>query len=114
LEPLYNERGATYAWLHATGNVYSLEGDALAFVDGEVVYDWEGHPIGWWAEGHMRDAMGAVCLFTQAAKNAGVVKPVHELHRQRPLGMITPPRPLKWPRPARPPNLWSWSKKMPF
>jgi hypothetical protein len=39
----------------------------------------------------MRDSMGEVCLLTKDAKNTGVMKPVHELHEQRP---------LKWPRPA--------------
>lgn len=115
MEPLYNQKGATYAWLHVNGNVYSLEGVALAFVEEEGVYDWEGHHIGWWADGHMRDAMGAVCLFTRDATNTGVVKPVNELHQQRPLNLTAPPmRPLRWPRPAKPPSLWTWSQKMPF
>jgi hypothetical protein len=114
MEPLYNQKGATYAWLHANGNVYSLQGAAVAFVEGEGVYNWEGCHIGWWANGHMRDAVGEVCLFTKDAKNTGVVKPVRDLHQQRPLRLETPVRPLKWPRPAKPPNLWSWSKNMPF
>jgi hypothetical protein len=114
LQSLYNQQGKTYAWLHANGTVYGLEGQALAFVDGDGVYDWEGRHIGWWADGHMRDSMGEVCLFTTGVKNAGIVIPVHELHHQRPLNLITPQRPLKWPRPAKPPNLCIWSKKMPF
>jgi hypothetical protein len=114
MEPLYNEKGATYAWFHANGNVYSLQGEALAFVDGDGVYDFEGWHIGWWADRHMRDSMGEVCLFAADATKTGVVKPVQELHQQRPLKMNTPMRPLKWPRPAKPPNMCSWSKKMPF
>jgi hypothetical protein len=114
MEALYNQRGQTYAWLHAGGNIYSLEGVAVAFVDGDGVHDLEGLHIGWWADGHMRDSMGEVCLFTRDATNTGVVKPVQELHQQRPLKLTTLLRPLKWPRPAKPPNLWSWSRKMPF
>jgi hypothetical protein len=114
MELLYNQKGAAYAWMHANGNVYSLEGVAVAFVQGDGVYDWEGLHIGWWADGHIRDAMGEVSLFTKEAKNMGVVKPVCELHQQRPLRLNMPVRPLQWPRPAKPPNLWCWSKEMPF
>ncbi|MGA7343065.1 MAG: 4-fold beta flower protein [Terracidiphilus sp.] len=114
MEALYNERGAVYAWFHASGNIYGLGGEAVAFVDGDSVYDWSGSPIGWWADGHMRDAMGAVCLFTAKATNTGVVKPVVEVHQLRPLSLSSQVRPLKWPKAAKPPKLWSWSTKMPF
>lgn len=46
IDPLYNQRGAVYAWLHGNGNIYGLAGEALAFVDDDGVYNWEGVQIG--------------------------------------------------------------------
>jgi len=114
MEALYNERGAVYAWLHPGGNIYGLEGQALAWVDQDGVYSWEGVHIAWFADGHIRDWIGAVCLFTRTATKTLVVKPVQELHQQRPLRLETPQRPLKWPKLAKPPNLCIWTTKMPF
>lgn len=111
---LYNERGQTYAWLHANGNIHGLEGQSLAFVEEDGVYNWEGMHIAWWADGHMRDWLGAVCLFTEASVKTLVVKPLHEWHQQRPLKLEMRNRPLKWPKMAKPPNLCIWTKKMPF
>jgi hypothetical protein len=114
LEALFNQRGAAYAWLHANGNIYGLKGEALAFIDADAVYDWEGVHIAWWADGHMRDWLGAVCLFTVAATKTLVVKPVHEWHQHRPLRLEAKSRPLLWPKMARPPKLCIWAAKMPF
>lgn len=114
MDPLYNERGAVYAWLHRNGNVYGLAGEALAFVEIDGVYNWEGRQIGWWADGHMRDWLGAVCVFTQAATKTLVVKPAVELHQLRPLNLARKQRPLKWPKLAMPPKLCIWTTKMPF
>jgi hypothetical protein len=114
LDALYNERGETYAWLAANGNLYGLEGQALAFVEEDGVYDWEGRHIAWWADGHMRDWLGAVCLFTHASVKTLVVKPVHEWNRLRPLTLEARNRPLKWPKMARPPKLCIWTREMPF
>jgi hypothetical protein len=114
LEALYNQRGEAYAWLHANGNVYGLEGQALAFVEEDGVYDWEGVHIAWWADGHMRDWLGAVCLFTEASSKTLVVKPVHQLHQRRPLKLETRIRPLRWPKMAKPPKLCIWTTKMPL
>jgi prepilin-type processing-associated H-X9-DG protein len=114
MNALYNERGAVYAWLHANGNIYGLTGEALAFVDGDGVYNWEGAHIAWWADGHVRDWLGAVCVFTRAATRTLVVKPNGELQQQRPLNLTTPRRPLKWPKMAQPPKLCIWTMKMPF
>lgn len=110
---LFNERGAAYAWLHTNGTIYGLEGKALAFVDGDGVYDWEGAHIAWWADGHMRDWLGAVCLFSAAAKNLLVVKPVCATHQQKPLQLETRTRPRTGAKLAPPPRLCLWTAEMP-
>ncbi len=114
MQALYNERGATYAWLHANGNIYGLEGQALAFVEDDCVYNWEGAHIAWWADGHVRDWLGAVCLFSAVATKTLVVKPVCAMHQQRPLKLHARSRPLKRPKMAAPPKLCIWTTKMPF
>jgi uncharacterized protein RhaS with RHS repeats len=114
LEALYNQRGETYAWLHADGSIYGLQGQALAFIEDDGVYDWEGVHIAWWADGHMRDWLGAVCLYSHRAQKTLVVKPVHELHQHRPLNLERRSRPLKWPKMAKPPKLCIWTAEIPI
>lgn len=114
MDALYNEKGVVCAWLHANGNIYGLEGQALAFVEDDGVYNWEGMHIAWFADGHIRDWLGAVCVFTRAATKTLVVKPIGEMHQLRPLRLTTPQRPMKWPKMANPPKLCIWTTKMPF
>ena len=114
MEALYDRTGAVYAWLHETGKIYGLSAENLAFINQNHVYDWTGAHIGWWQDGHIRDAHGAVAVFTAEATNMGVVRPVRAVRPVRPIRAISPVRPIKAVSPVKPVRQLSWSQRMPF
>jgi hypothetical protein len=114
MEALYGQNGAVYAWLHESGKVYGLDGQNLAFVSGDSVYDWGGAHIGWWRKGHIRDNRGNVALFTASAQGLGVTKPMRQLRPLQPLRALSPLKPMKSMNPMRAMNTAAWSTEMPF
>lgn len=101
MEALYDGSGAVYAWLHETGKIYSLDGENLAFVDNDSVYDWSGNHIGWWQNGHIRDHRGAVALYTADAQGLGVMRSLRQLRPLQPLRQLSPLKPMKAMKPLR-------------
>jgi 4-fold beta-flower domain-containing protein len=72
MEPLYDRFGRVRAWLQEdVGRIVSPDGNHLAFIERESVYDWHRNHIGWWADGHMRDAGGAVVVWLATAATSG-------------------------------------------
>jgi hypothetical protein len=115
MEALYDQDGAVYAWLHEeTGNIYDTDGQNVAFVSGDGVFNYDGAHVGWWLNGHIRDRSGCVALFTASASNLGVMKPMRQLAPLQPLRELSPLRPLRSMRPLRPMNAAGWSEEMPF
>jgi hypothetical protein len=112
---LYEQHGKVYAWLDLeSGRIYGLNGQNLAFIDDDSVYDWRGKHVGWWQEDHIRDRQGAVALFMRNAGSIGVVKPVCSVAPVRPVKAVAPVRPVKSVRPVRPVRKLAWSARMPF
>lgn len=115
MTPLYDQNGRVYAWLQDdSGRILSLRGQHLAFIVNDSVYDWSGHHIGWWADGHMRDGHGAVVVFTREASGLGVGRPGLAGTPGRPGIAGIPGRPGLAGRPGRPGRLGAWTSKMPF
>ena len=114
MEALYDQSGSVYAWLQMNGHICGLDGENLAFIDGDSVYEWDGKHIGWWQDGHIRDASGAVALFRADATNMGVFMPMRQVPPLHPLRPLSPHRPVKTSKPLRPKYLAEWSDEMPF
>lgn len=114
MEPLYDQAGDVYAWLHETGKIYGLDGENLAFIDTNSVYTWDGTHVGWWQDGHIRDEAGRVALFTSQAENLGVVRPVRAVRPVRPVRAVSPVKPLKDVKPVRPVKQLVWATRIPF
>jgi len=115
LEPLYNETGDVYAWLDVPRHdIVDRRGKLLAFIDGDSVYNQRGQHIGWWQNWHIRDASGAVALFTKLATSLGVTKPAASARPRQPVIVITAARRMPGFRPLRPPAASVWSTSVPF
>lgn len=115
MEALYGQTGAVYAWLdEPTGRILGLQGQHLAFIDGDSVYRWTGQHIGWWADGHIRDHRGAVAVFTAGATRLGVIKPVKAIKPIKPIKQIAPVRPVKSVKPVRAIRRLAWASHIPF
>jgi hypothetical protein len=115
MEALYGKSGRVHAWLDTSdGNILDLNGQHLAFVDGNSVYDWNGRHIGWWISGCVRDRTNAAAYFTRNAGSIGVLKPLKALKPLKPLKALAPLRPLKELRPLKPLKRMAWSTDLPF
>jgi len=115
MEALYGQSGKVYAWLEPeTGRIISLRGIHLAFIEGDSVYAWDGRHIGWWLNGCVRDASGAVAVFTQDAGSIGVIKPVKGVKPVKPVKAVAPVKPVKKVKPVKPIKRLAWSTEMPF
>ena len=114
MEALYDGSGRVYAWLDEGGRIVGLDGNHLAFIEGDTVYNWQGQHVGWWGNGHVRDNAGAVAVFTADADNLGVVKPVKAVKPVQPEKKVVPAKPVKTIKPVRPIRRLSWSRRMPF
>src|ERR1700739_1749806 len=114
MEALFDANGEVYAWLHDSGKIYGLDGENLAFIDRNSVYDWAGAHVGWWADGHIRDSKGAVFLFSADATHLGILKPMRSLRPLQPLRQLSPWKPLRGVRPLKPLKVPAWSRKIPF
>jgi hypothetical protein len=115
MEPLFDQRGQVYAWLQtATGRIINLNGQHVAFLVGENVYNWRGEHIGWWVNRHMRDRRGAVAVFARDATNLIVGKPGLGGTPGIPGIAGTPGTPGLTGAPGRPGWAGSWSRNMPF
>lgn len=97
LEALYGKSGKVHAWLDiSNGNILDLNGQHLAFIAGDSVYDWDGRHIGWWLSGSIRDRTNAAAFFTKDAGSIGVLKPLKAL------------------KPLKPLKRMAWSTELPF
>jgi len=53
-------------------NIYDTDGQNVAFVSGDGVFNYDGAHVGWWLNGHIRDRSGCVALSQLLASNLGV------------------------------------------
>jgi hypothetical protein len=114
MDALYNKSGEVHAWLDAmTGNICGLDGQYVAFVCNDSVYDRHGCHIGWWSDGCIRDCHGAAAYFTRYAGPIGMLKPQRRMKPLEPLRRPAPLRPPLSVKPQRPTTLPKWSQEPP-
>ena len=115
MEPLYDKLGRVSAWLQQdVGRIVGLDGQHLAFIEHDSVYDWHGNHLGWWGDGHMRDVEGAVVVWLATAENLEVPRPALGERPARPPLVAVPARPARSIPPVRPVRAARWSNRMPF
>lgn len=78
----YDTGGRAVAYCEDGRILYAFHGAALAYLEGDSVYAFNGQHLGWWDHGWVRDHHGAWVLFTENAVGG-------------------PPMPAKQARPAK-------------
>lgn len=63
----YDAAGRAVAYCDDGRLIYSFGGVALAYLEGDSVYAFNGQHLGWWDRGWVRDHHGAWVLFTEIA-----------------------------------------------
>lgn len=106
---LYDVDGRPIAYCDDGHHLYAFSGSPLAYLDSDSVYAFQGHHLGWWDRGWVRDHFGACVFFTEAAAGGGTSLP--DVH-PRPAKGAKRPRPVaayRLPKPVRTVDASSWS-----
>jgi hypothetical protein len=81
----------------------------LAYLDGDSVYAFQGHHLGWWDRGWVRDHLGACVFFTEAAAGDGTSLPHMHPRPAKGAKHARPAAAYKLPKPLRTVDAASWS-----
>lgn len=98
---LYDAGGRPIAYCDDGRHLYAFSGAPLAYLDGESVYAFQGHHLGWWDRGWVRDHQGACVFFTDAAEGAGPILPTTHPRPAKGAKHAPPARAYKLPKPMR-------------
>lgn len=109
--PLYDYTGSVVGWLGDSGRILNRSGQSAFWIaETGDIYDYRGEHHGWWDNGHWRGHDGGVVLWTQEARNLGVMPPIPRLPPLPPLPSLEPLRPLPSLPPLRPLDAMAWSR----
>ena len=107
MTPIFDPSAEVVGWLEA-GIVHDLGGYAIAFLQGENLYNYDGAYLGRFHQGYFRDAEGHAVAFTYGA-SAGPLLPLTPVPPLPPLLQLAPLRPIPElpPLPALSTLYWS-------
>jgi hypothetical protein len=89
LQPIFDQEGVTASWLNDNSVIHDLDGEAVAFVRANAVYDYDGEQLGWFQNGFSRDDAGDAIAFMNGHVG-GPLPPLHELPPLPPIPAIPP------------------------
>ena len=88
----YDSAGRAIAYTEDNENIYLYSGVPVAYLYGNLVYNYRGMQLGRFENGWIRDKKGYCAFFTENAWGIGPVKPVKRVSPVKGLKQI---RPLK-------------------
>lgn len=106
---LYDSKGKAIAYSEDGESIYLFTGEPVAYLVETAVYGFNGHHIGWFENGWMRDLHGCCVFFTEDASGSGPAKPA--MHA-KPAKYAKKANPAKYARHAKrckTANKLSWS-----
>lgn len=72
----YDSHGKPVAYLYDDGeHIYLFNGRPVAYLYDNAVYGFNGHHLGWFEDGWVRDLQGKCVFFTEDATGSGPAKP---------------------------------------
>jgi hypothetical protein len=107
----YDVTGDAVAYCDDKRHLYAFSGAALAYLDGDSVYSFDGRHLGWWSRGWVCDHHGASVFFTEAADSNGPQLPARRARPSKALKMMPPLPQYQRARPVRMVNGASWSSR---
>jgi len=104
---LYDSRGEAIAYCENGKDIFLFDGRPVAYFTGEYVYTYDGHQLGTFVDGWLRDNDGYCVLFTERAQGGPVtpvthivpikrVKHVVPIRHVRDVARISPTRKNGW------------------
>jgi len=96
---LYDSAGDAVAYIaDDSSTIYLWQGEAVAYVDGDRIYGWNGQHLGWFADGMIHDGGGLRAGFVRercpVVTRVQPVKSVKQVRRVKSVRSIAPIRPV--------------------
>lgn len=107
----YDSHGKPIAYLYDDGeHIYLFNGKPVAYLYGDAVYGYNGHHLGWFENGWIRDIHGQCVFFTENATGSGPVKPVKQVKPAKGARYAKPAKCAKYAKYAKAAKSLSWSE----
>lgn len=106
----YDNYGRPTAYTEGDAHIYLFTGEAVAYIDRDAVYGYNGKQLGWFEDGWIRDLNGCCVFFSENATGSGPVKPVKHVCPVKNVKHIKPIKHVKEVRCVRAVNNSSWSQ----
>ena len=108
----YDQTGEPYLQVTDSGTIFLMTGEAIAYIEGDIVYSFRGKHLAFFENGLFWDKTGAALLFSEGSEG-GPKKP-----RIRFEAMPMPKKPVPHKNPKKhqyekPEFLNHWSRKSP-
>ena len=104
----YNSTGDPVAYTEDGEYIYLFSGEPVAYLQEGSLWDYDGHHLGRFEEGWIRDNKGNCVFFTDIAQG-GPLKPLKSLMPLKSLKNLKSLKGLKELRPLRPLKSSTWS-----
>ena len=104
----YDQHGHPLAYSEDRTHIYLFSGEPVAYLDGDVVYGYNGKHYGWFVNGWIRDLNGYCVFYTEDAAG-GPAKPARQARPARSARYARPAKAAREARHARTVFVPSWS-----
>ena len=106
----YDNNGKPIAYTEDNIHIYLFSGKAVAYIDGDSIYNYNGNHLGFFENGWARDHDGACVFFTENASGVGPIKPIKRVKPIKGIKSIKPIKKIKQIRPLKPIKGLVWSQ----
>jgi hypothetical protein len=107
----FDRQGFPVAYSDEQGHLFSFQGLALGYLDGDSVFNFQGRHIGWHAHGWIWDHSGCAVLFSNSAAPLGPMLPLKRNLPLRSAKHLPPFRGLQQQKPLKVPFSTLWSTR---
>lgn len=105
----YDFRGEAVAYLYDDIHIYLFSGEPVAYLHDDAIYGYNGHQLGWFEEGWIRDLGGRCVFFTENTNGSGPVKPVKHVKPVKSVRYVKPVKSARCAKYAKAVKSLSWS-----
>lgn len=105
----YDKNGNPFCYTEDDCHIYDFDGNPIAYIDHENVWNYDGKHLGFIYKGWIIDHSGKYLLFSEQS-TGGPLKPLKGLSPLKGLKALKPLKGLKELTPLRPLTSLSWSE----
>lgn len=105
----YDWRGNPLAYSEDGVHIYLFSGEPAAYIEGDSIFDYEGHHLGWYENGWIVGAEGKSVCFTESALG-GLPRPLKKMSPFKSMKFALPMKKARILKPLKPMRSAAWSE----